>query len=802
MAEKKSDTANDAPVEETPPPSEAKLGIESKYRAILDRTFEFIGLMTPDGTLVEANRAALKFAGITESDVLGKPFWETPWWTHSKEMQDRLRDAIHRAASGEFVRFEATHPAAGGEIHAIDFSLKPVTNDRGEVLFLIPEGRDVTEQKRAEEDLRISEFRYRTLYESSRDAIMILAPQEGFLAGNPATLAMYECRDEKQFTSLTPAELSPQYQPDGVLSSVKSQEMMAIALRDGSHFFEWTHKRLGGEEFLATVLLTRMSWEGKLLLQATVRDISKERRTEDGLKEFENRFRDIIDNSGMGILFVDQRSMTILSGNRAMAALLGRSLEELVGEPLTELHPLEARDWIAREFAQHWTGARHLSTNIPVLRKDGALIYVDITSNIVTLNGVKYLSGFFRDVTERKRVEDSLQESERRLNAVVRGSPIPQFVIDSSHRVTHWNQALEKYSGIKAEDIIGTNQQWRAFYADERPTMADILVDDAAEQLQEWYEGKCLKSTLVENAHEFTAFIPSMGKSGSWLHSTAAPIKDADGRITGAVETLEDISEQKRVEEVLREINKYLEVAKTQAEAANQAKNDFLANMSHELRTPLSAIIGFSEGLLERADVHPLNEHQKDRLAKIKTSGEYLLQLINEVLDIAKAESGRIDLRIAAFDIEPLAWEVGDLAETLAKGKPAVRFTLDVEDGLPRMNSDRDKLRQILINLLGNAVKFTERGSVALRVRRLDDSVVFSVKDTGVGISADNQKQLFEKFFQVKQEKHLPLKGTGLGLPISKALTTSLGGKLTVESAEGKGSVFTLIVPLTFKSAE
>ncbi len=137
--------------------SETKYELERKYRAILDQTFEFVGLMTPDGTLVEANRAALKFAGIEESDVLGKPFWETPWWTHSREMQDRLRDAIKAASLGEFVRFEATHPAPDGGIHCIDFSLKPVRNEGGEVIFLIPEGRDVTDRKQAEEGMR--EFR-------------------------------------------------------------------------------------------------------------------------------------------------------------------------------------------------------------------------------------------------------------------------------------------------------------------------------------------------------------------------------------------------------------------------------------------------------------------------------------------------------------------------------------------------------------------------------------------------------------------------------------------------------------------
>jgi len=126
---------------------------ERKSRAIFDQTFQFIGLMTPDGTLIEANRTSMSFAGIEESDVLGRPFWETPWWTHSPELQDRLRDAVREAAAGQFVRFEATHPAADGTHHILDFSLKPVTDESGNVVFLIPEGRDITERKRAEAEL-------------------------------------------------------------------------------------------------------------------------------------------------------------------------------------------------------------------------------------------------------------------------------------------------------------------------------------------------------------------------------------------------------------------------------------------------------------------------------------------------------------------------------------------------------------------------------------------------------------------------------------------------------------------------
>jgi PAS domain S-box-containing protein len=401
--------------------------------------------MTPDGTLIEANRAALEIAGVKESDVLGKPFWETPWWTHSRELQDRLRDAIKAAARGEFVRFEATHLAASnGGIHYVDFSLKPVKNERGEVVFLIPEGRDVTEKKQVEENLRASECRYRTLYESSRDAIMMLTPEKGFLAGNPATLAMFECKDEAEFTGHSPADFSPEYQPDGALSSVKAQEMMAIAMRDGSHFFEWTHRRAGAAEFPATVLLTRINLPDEVLLQATVRDISKERRSEEGMREFESRFRDIVDNSGAGIIFVDTDAATVFYGNQAMAAMLGRSLEELSGMSIFAMHPPDAHDRVSRELEEHRIGARRSSSSIPVVRKDGSRIYADINSIEVMLNGVRCLGVFYYDVTDRKQAEDALHRAHEELE---------QRVQDRTAQLAAKNEELKGFAYTVSHDL-------------------------------------------------------------------------------------------------------------------------------------------------------------------------------------------------------------------------------------------------------------------------------------------------------------------------------------------------------------
>ncbi len=250
--------------------------------------------------------------------------------------------------------------------------------------------------------------------------------------------------------------------------------------------------------------------------------------------------------------------------------------------------------------------------------------------------------------------------------------------------------------------------------------------------------------------------------------------------------------------------------AKTQAlqehaaalEAAARAKDEFLANMSHELRTPLNAIIGFSEGLLERADRHPLSDHQKDRLTKINKSGEHLLVLINRLLDIASVEAGKTRVNPTSFDLETLIGEMSSMAEELIKSKPQVRYTVDVENGLPLIFSDQDMLKQILINLISNAAKFTEQGSIKLWVRRDGKTILLSVEDTGMGIPEKHLDHVFEKFYQAPETMRGSLKGTGLGLSICKKYSSLLGGTLTLRSIEGVGSTFTLRIPIIFDEEE
>ena len=292
---------------------------------------------------------------------------------------------------------------------------------------------------------------------------------------------------------------------------------------------------------------------------------------------------------------------------------------------------------------------------------------------------------------------------------------------------------------------------------------------------------------------------PIFRKDGSiiWISENVRVIRSAAGEVLYYEGTVEDITERKRVEDELRR-------AKTAAEEASRSKSQFLANMSHELRTPLNAIIGYSELLRDEAEDLGQDSFIRD-LGKIEKAGKHLLELINSVLDIAKIEAGKMEVHAERFDVAAM---LGDVAATIAPvvEKNGNRFEIITEPGLGEMHTDVTKVRQSLFNLLGNAGKFTKNGVVRLEAERVrgvsGDAVLFRVRDSGVGMTPEQAGKIFAPFTQADASTTRKFGGTGLGLAITREFSRMLGGDTKVESELGRGSVFSILIPVRFASPD
>jgi signal transduction histidine kinase len=372
-------------------------------------------------------------------------------------------------------------------------------------------------------------------------------------------------------------------------------------------------------------------------------------------------------------------------------------------------------------------------------------------------------------------------EDRHYLMAIVQGSPVPTFLIDRDHRIVLWNHALEVYSGIRAGEIVGRAEAWRAFYETARPTLADLIVDRAIDQIPRWYGRTYAMSALVEGAYEVTDFFPQM-RAGTWLFFTAAPVRDRAGAIIGAVETLQDVTEQKRAEEAQK---RYAE----RLERSNEDLERFAYVASHDLQEPLRSIVSFSQ-LLERRYHGQLDADAGEYIAFIVAGGMRMQALIQDLLDFSRVESG-------ATPPEPTdaAAVVAEVLRAMAPALAEAGATVRVGD-LPVVRADPAQLSRVFANLIGNAAKYRWADvspTIGITARRTDGMVEFAVQDNGIGI----EEQYFDRIFEMLRRLHThdEYEGTGIGLATVKRIVERLGGRVRVESTLGEGSTFFFTLP-------
>lgn len=502
----------------------------------------------------------------------------------------------------------------------------------------------------------------------------------------------------------------------------------------------------------------------------------------------------------------------ILTWNSGSERITGYAADEVTGKHFSILYPQD--DLVTHKPERELSSA---SENGKVrgeawrLRKDGTRFWADVLiTPLRDENGE--LVGFgqvMHDITDRRTTEEELRQSEERFRLLVSAvKDYAIFMLDPNGRIATWNTGAELIKGYKAEEVIG--KSFEMFFPPE-----DVAAGRPRRELEIAAETGSFEQETWRLRKDGTRF---------WANVVLTAVRKANGKLIGFAKVTRDLTEriqaqEKAVEdarrlaaeegartaaeararelatlnEQLRRQTRELEQQRLEAENANRVKSEFLATMSHELRTPLNAIGGYVDLIL--AGIRgPVSDTQMQDLERVRTSQRHLLTLINDLLNFARIEAGRVNYNITDFDIGTLANSVADMIEPRAIQREInfdVAFPGDV-----RAHADPDRVGQILLNLLSNAVKFTPAGGqIIVSYRREEDQVIIEVSDSGPGISSDQIEKIFEPFVQLETGFTRTREGVGLGLAISRELALAMNGDLRVESTAGQGSTFTLILP-------
>ncbi len=509
------------------------------------------------------------------------------------------------------------------------------------------------------------------------------------------------------------------------------------------------------------------------------------------LQESEAKYRRIVDTANEGIWLLEPNAQTSFV-NARMAEMLGYSCEEMIGRPITDFMFAEDAPDQQRKMenrSQDLSGSYERRYRC----KDGQTLWTLVSATPILDDGHHPIGmlEMFTDITERKRAEQTLYQREREYRTLVEN--IPDLIVryDTKLQRIYVNPAWEGASGLSIGEVVGVPG-------------ADILKDSNTTANLEYLEKlRNVLETGTPQAIEFT-WMNARGMM-LYLQYVIVPEFDQHGQVVSILSVGHDITLRKQAEEELRHYKDQLEetvrqrtaellLARDAAEAANKAKSVFLANMSHELRTPLNAILGFSSIMRNNPLLQENDRHYMDI---INRSGEHLLTLINDVLEMAKIEAGRVQIYEAPFDLGAMVRDVANMMRVRAAEK-GLQLQIDQSSEFPRyIVGDEARLRQVLINLVGNALKFTQQGGITIRLGtkiNTNSHLLIEVEDSGSGIAPENQKRIFEPFVQLGHQADK--RGTGLGLSITRQFVQLMNGHISLESTLGKGSLFRVDLPL------
>jgi PAS domain S-box-containing protein len=745
---------------------------EQFFRSIFENAQIGISFFNIDGSTVFSNRALHEMLGYTGEELSHFEKWDEI--THPDERAigaERYAELVQGKRDKDeweqrFVRRDGSIVVANGR-----FSL--LRDAAGKPQYVASLTEDITESKRAQEERNRLSKQMEMLLGSTGQGIYGIDLQGNCTFINRATCELIGYRPE-EVLGRKMHDLTHHHKLDGSVYPLEECPVnRACKKGEGCCIDTEVIWRRDG----TPVLVEYSSFpilEGGTITGAvvTVVDITERKRAEERLRASEQLFRSIFENAQLGIAYFKIDSQEHIS-NRALHEMLGYNGEELnrLGQ-WDEIVAPEDRASGAERYAQLIQGKRDTDEyEQRFIRRDGGIVIAHDKFQLLrdAAGKPQYIVGLTEDITERKRAQEALQESEKLFRTIFENAPVGIGLYNVAKSQYFTNRALHEMLGYTHEDLSSVGKWDEIVHPDQRASGAKRYAE------------------LLEGKHDYDEWEQRFIRRDGRLviaDGTFTVIRDTAGNPRYLLNTTKDITDRKQAEADLL-------AAKEEAVAATKAKSDFLANMSHEIRTPMNAVLGMTHLALKTE----LTAKQRDYLTKAKVAAQALLGIINDILDFSKIEAGKLDVENTEFQLDYVLEDLCSVVSQKAHEKN-LEFLIAPPKNLPsNLVGDPLRLGQILINLVNNAVKFTERGEVLVTValeEQLADRVKvrFSVRDSGIGMTPKQSAKLFQAFSQADTSTTRKYGGTGLGLSISKRLVEMMEGTIWAESKPGAGSTF------------